>query len=55
MAVRLWATGDARASESPPGSEGSGTAKCRINAAIPVGMYADGSNEAVSKLAQPLL
>ena len=43
MAVRLSATGDARASESPPGSEGSGTAKCRLNTATPVRIRADGS------------
>ncbi len=51
MAVRLSATDDARASEkSPPGSEGSGTVKCRINAAIPVCIRADGSNSRTIRL-----
>ena len=44
MAVKLSATGDARASESFQGNEESDIVNCRISAAIPVRIRADGSN-----------
>ena len=43
MAVKLSATGDARASESFQGNEESDIVNCRISAAIPVHIRADGS------------